>query len=69
MSILFKPEHLLHRQGFGIVVGHQWFISFVTRGELLLWPKVNQWGSTRREEADYRDFEHLDGLTLIPVAP
>jgi len=92
--------------------------------ELLLWPKVNHWGSTRREEltrhidlcttlfpdestcvvwadvmsesraagrpitatdawvaaaarqwelplvtADYRDFEHLNGLTLIPVAP
>jgi predicted nucleic acid-binding protein len=123
VSILFKPDHLLHRQSFGIVAGHQWFISFMTRGELLLWPKVNQWGSTRREElirhidlcttlfpdegacvvwadimaesrvagrpitsadawvaaaarqwdlplvtADHGDFEHLDGLTLIPVS-
>lgn len=124
VSILFKPDHLLHRQSFGIAAGHQWFISFMTRGELLLWPKVNQWGLTRRVEltrhidlcttlfpdegtcvvwadimaesrvagrpmtvadawvaaaarqwdvplvtADYRDFEHLDGLTLIPVSP
>ena len=95
----------------------------MTRGELLLWPKVNQWGSRRRDEltrhidlsttllpdedtcavwadimaesrvagrpitaadgwiaaaarqwdlapvtTDYQDFEHLDGLTLIPVS-
>jgi len=95
----------------------------MTRGELLLWPKMSRWGSTRREEltrhidlsttllpdehtravwadimaesrvagrpisaadawiaaaarqwdlalvtTDYRDFEHLDGLTLIPVS-
>jgi predicted nucleic acid-binding protein len=95
----------------------------MTRGELLLWPRVNQWVSKRREDlrshvdryttllpdedtcvvwadiiaesrlagrpitvadawvaaaarqwdlalvtADYRDFEHLDGLTLIPVS-
>lgn len=124
VSMLFKPDHFLHRQSFGMVAGHQWFISFMTRGELLLWPKVNQWGSTRRQEltrhidlcttlfpdegtcvvwadimaesraagrpitaadawvaaaarqwdlplvtADYRDFEHLEGITLIPVAP
>jgi predicted nucleic acid-binding protein len=124
VSILFKPEYYLHGHCFRIVAGHQWFISFMTRGELLLWPKVNQWGSTRREElarhidlcttlfpdegacevwadimaesrvagqpitpsdawvaaaarhwdlplvtADYRDFEHLNGLTLIPISP
>jgi predicted nucleic acid-binding protein len=123
VSILFKPDHSLHQSCFGIVSGHQWFISFMTRGELLLWPRANQWGSRRREEltnhidlcttllpdedtcvvwadimaesrvtgwpitaadgwvaaaarqwdlalvtADYRDFEHLDGLTLIPVS-
>jgi predicted nucleic acid-binding protein len=124
VSILFKPDHSLHHKCFGIVGGHQWFISFMTRGELLLWPRMNQWGLKRREElashmnlcttllpdddtclawadimaesrvagrpitasdawiaaagrqwdiplvtADYRDFEHLDGLTLIPVEP
>jgi predicted nucleic acid-binding protein len=123
VSILFKPDHSLHEKCFAIVTGHQWFISFMTRSELLLWPRVNQWGSRRREElinhinlcttllpdedscvlwadvmaesrvagrpitaadawvaaaarqwdlalvtADYRDFEHLDGLTLIPVS-
>ena len=50
VSILFKPDHTLHQKCFGIAAGHQWFISFMTRGELLLWPKLNQWGSTRREE-------------------
>jgi predicted nucleic acid-binding protein len=124
VSILFKPDHSLHQGCFEIVTGHQWFISFMTRGELLLWPRVNRWGARRREElvnhidlcttlfsdeetcvlwadimlesrvagrpvttadawvaaaarqwdlalvtADYRDFEHLGGLTLIPVLP
>lgn len=124
VSILFKPDHFLHGQTFAITAGHQWFISFMTRGELLLWPRMNQWGSTRRENltrhielcttlfpdertcvvwadimaesraagrpitaadawvaaaarewdlalvtADYRDFQHLDGITLIPVSP
>jgi tRNA(fMet)-specific endonuclease VapC len=124
VSTLFKPDHSLHQRCFEIVGGHQWFISFMTRGELLLWPRVNQWGVARREElkqhidlcttlfpeddtcevwadimtesrvagrpitaadawvaaaarrwdlalvtADYRDFEHLDNLTLIPVSP
>ena len=123
VSILFKPDHSLYHRCFEIVTGHQWFISFMTRGELLLWPRVNRWGSRRREElvshidlcttllpeeetcalwadimvesrvagrpittadawvaaaarqwdlalvtADYRDFEHLSGLTLIPVS-
>lgn len=122
VSILFKPDHSRHKKCFGIVDGHQCFISFMTRGELLLWPRVNQWGAERRSKltahidlcttllpdddtcaawadimsesriagrpltvadawvaatarrwslapmtADYRDFEHLDGLTLIPI--
>jgi predicted nucleic acid-binding protein len=124
VSTLFKPDHSLHQRCFEIVAGHRWFISFMTRGELLLWPRVNQWGASRREElkkhidlcttlfpeeetcgvwadimtesraagrpitaadawiasaarqwdlalvaTDYRDFEHLDNLTLIPVLP
>ena len=89
----------------------------MTGAELMMWPRVNRWGSRRREElihhidlcttllpdedtcvfwadimaesltaadawvaatalqfdlvvvtADYHDFEHLDGLTLIPVS-
>ena len=95
----------------------------MTHAELLLWPRINKWGSRRREELlnhinlcttllpdedtcavwadimiesrtagrpltpadawiaaaarqwdlalvslDYRDFEHLDGLTLIPIS-
>ena len=123
VSILFKPDHSLHQTCLAIVAGYQWFISFMTRAELLLWPRVSGWGSRRREElihhidlcttlppddetcvcwadimansrtagrpitaadawvaaaaiqldlalvtADYRDFEHLDGLTLVPVS-
>ena len=122
VSILFKPDHSVHQKCFGIVNGHQCFISFMTRSELLLWPRVNQWQAERRAQltkhidlcttlfpdedtcvawadimaenriagrpitaadawvaatarqwglalvtADYRDFAHLDGLTLIPV--
>jgi predicted nucleic acid-binding protein len=36
VSILFKPDHSLHQKCFEIVAGYQWFISFMTRGELLL---------------------------------
>ncbi|MFN7926072.1 MAG: PIN domain-containing protein [Bryobacteraceae bacterium] len=61
VSILFKPLHTLHRQSFAIVAGHQWFISFMTRGELLLWPSVNQWGSARREELA----RHVDLCTTL----
>ena len=124
VSILFKPDHSLYQKCFRIITGHQLFISFMTRGELLLWPRVNRWGARRRQEltghidlcttllpdndtcvvwadimvesrlagrpitaadawvaaaarqwnlalvtADYRDFEHLDDLELIPVLP
>jgi predicted nucleic acid-binding protein len=124
VSTLFKPDHSLHQRCFEIVAGHQWFISFMTRGELLLWPRVNQWGASGREELkrhidlcttlfpeedtcevwaaimaesrtagrpitaadawvaaaprewdlalvtrDYRDFEHLDRLTVVLVLP
>jgi predicted nucleic acid-binding protein len=36
VSVLFKPDHILHSRSFQIVAGHQWFTSFMTRGELLL---------------------------------
>lgn len=122
VSILFKPAHSMYPMCFSVVGGSQWFISFMTRAELLLWPRVNGWGPKRQAElishmdlcttllpdegtfgvwadimaesravgrpltpsdawiaaaarqwdlalvtADYHDFEHLDGLTLIPV--
>jgi tRNA(fMet)-specific endonuclease VapC len=122
VSVLFKPDHVLHAKCLGLVAGTQLFISFMTRAELLLWPRQNHWGPKRAEElrkhlelcttlfpdeqtcvhwvevcsesrlagrpittadawvaatalqwdlplitADYRDFEHLPGLTLIPV--
>jgi predicted nucleic acid-binding protein len=124
VSILFKPDHPLHDKYFGIVGASQWFISFMTQAELQLWPRVNRWGSIRREKlaghislcttlfpdedtcelwadimaesqtvgrpmtapdawvaaaarqwnlalvtADYRDFEHLAKLVLVPLSP
>src|SRR5215472_8226329 len=48
--ILFKPDHILDRECFAIVEGHQWFIWFMTHSELLLWPRVNRWGSRKHEE-------------------
>jgi predicted nucleic acid-binding protein len=124
VSILFKPDSPQHDKCFRIVAGSEWFISFMTRAELLLWPLVNQWGRQRREKlaghvdlcttllpdqntcaiwadiitesqqsgrpmtvadawvaaaakqwdlalvtADHRDFEHLGGITLIPILP
>jgi hypothetical protein len=35
VPILFKPDHFVHGQTFAIVAGHQWFISFIIRGEVL----------------------------------
>ncbi len=61
VSILFKPDHSVYQRCFEIVTGHQWFISFMTRGELLLWPRVNQWGSTRRGEL----LQHMDLCTTL----
>lgn len=112
VSILFKPDHALHAKCLGLVSDNQLFISFMTRAELLLWPRQNHCGPKRAEEllkhvelydalrrrrdlrslgrrrfrnrlagrplttrhwdlplitTDYRDFEHLLGLTLVPV--
>lgn len=61
VSILFQPDHVLHQRSFEIVAGHQWFISFLTRGELLPWPEVNRWGSARREELN----RHIDLCTTL----
>ena len=109
VSILFKPDHILHQPCRALARGHQWFMSFMSRGELLLWPRLNQWGPARRRQlelhiamwaeimaesremgrpitaadawiaaaarqwdlplvtADFRDFEHIDRLTLVPI--
>lgn len=63
VSILFKPDHRLRPKCVEIVSGSQWIISFMTRGELLLWPQVNMWGAVRK-----RDLTRHLGLctTLMP---
>ena len=122
VSILFKPDHTLYGKCLELVSGTQLFISFMTRAELLLWPRHQHWGPKRANDllqhvdlcttifpdeqtcmqwvdvvsesrlagrpittadawiaatalqwdlplvtADYRDFEHVAGLTLVPV--
>ena len=47
VSILFKPDHSLYPKCLQIVSGNQLMISFMTRAELLLWPKLNRWGPKR----------------------
>ena len=66
VSILFKPDHSLHQKCLRIATGNQWFISFMTRAELLMWPRVNRWGSRRREELTH----HIDlCATLLDAEP
>jgi predicted nucleic acid-binding protein len=63
VSILFKPDHAFYNKCFGIVAGSQWFISFMTRAELLLWPRVNRCGPKRRLAL----ISHMDlCTTLLP---
>jgi predicted nucleic acid-binding protein len=61
VSILFKPDHSLHQKCLRITTGNQWFISFMTRAELLMWPRANRWGSRRREEL----IRHIDLCTTL----
>ena len=61
VSILFKPEHSLYQKCFSVVGESQWFISFMTRAELLLWPRVNGWGPKRRAEL----ISHMDLCTTL----
>jgi len=63
VSILFKPDHSHYQKCLRITAGNQWFVSFMTRAELLMWPRVNRWGSRRREEL----IHHMDlCTTLLP---
>lgn len=122
VSILFNENHTLRKKCIKVIGDQQCYISFMTRGELLLWPKSNRWGAERRARLDqhaaqfatlfpdeetcslwsdimdasrragrpmatsdawiaatakrwdlalitanFRDFNHLTGLTLIPI--
>jgi len=122
VSVLFKPDHTLHPKCLRLVAGDQLFISFMTRAELMLWPRQNRWGQRRAQQlrkhielfttlfpdeeacrhwadivaesrragrtatsadawiaatarqwdlplvtADYRDFEHIRDLVLVPL--
>jgi predicted nucleic acid-binding protein len=44
VSILFKPDHSLHQKCLRITTGSQRFVSFMTRAELLMWPRCQPMG-------------------------
>jgi predicted nucleic acid-binding protein len=122
VSILFKQDHPLRKTCMDEIDGRQCYLSFMTRAELLLWPRANAWGAARHSRlsqhigqfttlyadedtctvwasimaesrrlgrpittadawiaatakqwnlplvtANYRDFDHLTGLILIPI--
>ena len=61
VSILFKPKNSLHLKCLELVSGHQLFISFMTKAELLLWPALNNWGAARRQELQ----KHIEPFTTL----
>jgi len=61
VSILFKPEHPLHGRCYRLVAGRQWYVAFMTRAELLFWPRANSWGLRRREEL----LKHIELCTTL----
>jgi tRNA(fMet)-specific endonuclease VapC len=61
VSILFKQTHSLNEQCERLLLGHQVAISFMSRAELLLWPKFNQWGSARTTSLT----QHLELYTTL----
>jgi tRNA(fMet)-specific endonuclease VapC len=46
-SVLFRTTDPRKRKCDEIVAGAELVISFMTRAELLLWPRANQWGAAR----------------------
>jgi tRNA(fMet)-specific endonuclease VapC len=63
VSILFKPDHTLFPACARIVQDRQLYISFMSRAELLLWPRRNNWGMERERLLR----RHMDlCLTLYP---
>jgi tRNA(fMet)-specific endonuclease VapC len=63
VSILFRPHHALFTACVEEVSDYHWCLSFMTRSELLLWPRANGWGPRRVVElvAHIADF-----TTLLP---
>lgn len=63
VSILFKRESSLFLRCSEAIRGANCCMSFMTRAELLLWPRVNAWGEQRRLLLE----EHItDFTTLLP---
>jgi tRNA(fMet)-specific endonuclease VapC len=61
VSILFKPLNSLYPRSVELVSGHQLFISFMTKAELLLWPALNHWSAKRRQELQ----KHIEPFTTL----
>jgi predicted nucleic acid-binding protein len=61
VSILFKQDHPLNAKCARLLLRQQLAISFMSRAELLLWPKVNQWGPRRAKLLQ----DHLELYTTL----
>ncbi len=63
VSVIFKTGHPLRPAALDATEGHELFIAFMTKAEILVWPMNNDWGDRRRTELA----EHLaEFTTLLP---
>jgi predicted nucleic acid-binding protein len=61
VSILFKQNSPQNAKCQSLLLGHSLVVSFMSRAELLLWPRRNQWGARRMELLQ----EHLALYTTL----
>lgn len=61
VSILFNVDHSLRSKCTKEIGDALCYMSFMTRGELLLWPKANRWGGERRANLD----RHIAQFTAL----
>jgi tRNA(fMet)-specific endonuclease VapC len=60
-SYLFLPHHARYQKCVEEIDDRHCCISFMTRAELLLWPKVNRWGVDRR----FKLLQHITSYTTL----
>jgi tRNA(fMet)-specific endonuclease VapC len=61
VSVIFKTNHPLRPAALDATDGHELYIAFMTKAEVLVWPMNNDWGARRRAELS----EHLSEFTTL----
>ncbi len=61
VSVIFKTSHPLRPAALDATDGHELFIAFMTKAEILIWPMNNAWGARRRAELT----DHLSEFTTL----